>query len=158
MSWSHGLILIAHSEMFLGWERIRHRSNSMTLVRTMFILPHPSIRFLFLCLVPSLTQDSIATGAFLNLTGPIFHTVEVYINDQKADQVNLWDPVVDISSHLSSGTNNVTIITASTLINVVSSIASEVWSAGDSGAGYANAAKQHYGLVGDAIINFYNVP
>ena len=45
------------------------------------------------------------------------------------------------------------------MINVVSSVASQVHieSAADDGSRYAQAEKQDYGLVGDVMVNFYQV-
>ncbi|CRG84050.1 Beta-galactosidase [Talaromyces islandicus] len=96
-----------------------------------------------------------AAGAFLNLTGKVFDTISISINGKQASPPNIWRPVLDISDYLRHGNNTVQITTASTLINKVSSLASEIQSAGDSGSGYADAKKQSYGLVGDVIVNFY---
>lgn len=98
-----------------------------------------------------------AAGAFLNLTGKVFDTIEISINGKQTAPPNVWKPVADISSYLRRGTNTVDITVASTLINKVSSLAGEIESAGDSGSGYASAKKQNYGLVGEVIVNFYQV-
>ncbi|RFU26184.1 hypothetical protein B7463_g10149, partial [Scytalidium lignicola] len=96
----------------------------------------------------SLTYSSpTAAGAFLNLTGKVFATIDISINGNQTAPPNIWKPVVDISKYLRSGKNTVDITVASTLINKVSSLASEIESAGDSGSVYVSAKKQNYGMI-----------
>ncbi|KUI55677.1 hypothetical protein VP1G_03003 [Cytospora mali] len=60
--------------------------------------------------------NNATAGAFLDL-GPVFNTVQLWVNDQLTGPIDVTDAVVDIGPYVTRGVNNVKVETSSTLRN-----------------------------------------
>ena len=109
----------------------------------------------------STTFDMTSNNAMLSL-GPIQNTVKAFVNDRELPPVNLFDAVIDISSHTKIGTNSLRVEIATTLFNAVKSRGSSIATAG-APAAVANprlletVPSVSYGLEGPVVVTPYKI-
>ncbi|KAH8679546.1 hypothetical protein BGZ60DRAFT_554003 [Tricladium varicosporioides] len=103
--------------------------------------------------------DLVSLDAKLSL-GPIQHTVKVILNNRELPPIDLFNPVIDISSYSKIGRNQLQIHITTTLFNAVKSRSSKIMTAGvpaalSNAALAENATSKEYGLLGPVVVTPY---